>query len=92
MMRWKRQDCRRWRPKYPVSRKIAQFIATSPIVDLCLVLERRPRLRVSKRWLDQDGLDLEGMRMEDQEAVRTEGEEETDETETVMDLISGGIM
>ena len=30
--------------------KIAQFIATRPIMDLCLAEERRPGSRVSNRW------------------------------------------
>ena len=34
--------------------------------------------RVAKRWWDQDGLDLEGMRTAVHEAERTEGEEEKD--------------
>ena len=37
---------------------------------------------MAKRWWEQDGLDLEGMRMAAPEAEQTEGGEETDRTET----------
>ena len=62
-----------------------QLISTRPIIDLCLVLEQRPGSRVAKRWLDQDGLYLEGMRTADREAERKGREEETDRTETETD-------
>ena len=64
---------------------VAQCIATRPIMDLCLAAERRPGSRVANRWWEQDGLDLEGMRTTAREAERTEGEEETDGTETETD-------
>ena len=35
-----------------------QFIATIPIMDLCLVAARSPGSRVSKQWWYQEGLDL----------------------------------
>ena len=50
-----------------------QFIATRPIMDLCLAAERRTGSWVAKRWWQQDGLDLEGMRMTDQEVERADG-------------------
>ena len=56
----------------------SHFIATRPIMYLCLVEEWRPGSRVTKRWWDQDVLDVEGMRTEAQEAERIEGEEEMD--------------
>ena len=37
---------------------------------------------MNKRWWEQDGLDVEGMRTEAWEAERTEGEEETDRMDT----------
>ena len=40
---------------------VAQFIATRLIMDLCLAAARRPGARVSKRWWEQEGLDLEGI-------------------------------
>ena len=52
-------------------------------MDLCLVAKRRPGPGVTMRWWGQEGLDLEGMLKMDQEAERTEGEEETDRTENV---------
>ena len=64
---------------------VANSIATRPIMELYLVTERKTGLRVSKRWWDQDGVDMEGMRMAAQEAEGTEGEEETDQNETATD-------
>ena len=39
----------------------AQYIATRPIMGLCLATKRRPVERVAMRWWEQEGLDLEGM-------------------------------
>ena len=64
---------------------VAQFIATGPIMDLCLAVERRLGSRVSKQWWEQDGLDLEGMRTEAWEEELMEGEEDTDRKETDTD-------
>ena len=64
---------------------VAQYIATRPIMDLCLVANRRLRPRVKMGWWEQDGLDLEGMRTAAREEEQTEGEEETDGTETATD-------
>ena len=52
---------------YRLQNTVSQFIATRPIIDLCLATERHPWSRVVKRWWDQEGLDLEGMKIEDQE-------------------------
>ena len=41
---------------------VAHYIATRPIMDLCLVAEQCPGTRVYKRWWEQEGLYLEGMR------------------------------
>ena len=38
--------------------KVAKLIVTRPIIYLCLAAEHRPRSRVSKRWWDQDRLEL----------------------------------
>ena len=62
---------------------VEKYIATRPIMDLCLAAKRRPGPRVEMRWREQEGLDLEGMRAAAREAEETEGEEETDGTETV---------
>ena len=36
--------------------KVAQFIATRPILGLCEVAERRPGTRVPRRWWEQTGI------------------------------------
>ena len=52
---------------------VAQFIATRPIMDLCLAVEHRTGSRVAKQWWEQDSLDLEGMRTEAWGAEWAEG-------------------
>ena len=52
---------------------VAEFIATRPIMDLCLATERRLGSRVFNWWWEQEGLDLEGMWTADQEAEHEEG-------------------
>ena len=47
---------------------VAQYIATKPIVDLCLAVDRRPVTKLSKLWWYQEGLGLVRMRTVDQEA------------------------
>ena len=37
---------------------VAQYIATRPIMDLCLAVKRRPGPRVAMRWWEQEGLNL----------------------------------
>ena len=54
-------------------------------MDLFLVAERSPGSKVVKRWLDQDGLDLEGMWKASKEAKQMEGGENTDGKDTEMD-------
>ena len=39
---------------------VAQYIATLPILELCERATRRPGARVSQRWCEQAGIDLEG--------------------------------
>ena len=62
-----------------------QFIATRPIMDLCLAVKRRPGPRVAMRWWEQEGMYLEGMQTASREADQMEGEEDTDGTETMTD-------
>ena len=62
--------------------KVAQYIATRPIMGLCLATKRRPGIRVAMRWWEKEVWDLEGMRTEAREAEHTEGSEERDRTET----------
>ena len=52
---------------------VTQFIATRPVVDLCLAAKRRPGPRVSNWWWEQDGVDVEGMRTAAWEAEQMEG-------------------
>ena len=40
---------------------VEKYIATRPIVDLCLAAKQRPGPRVTTLWWEQEGLDLEGM-------------------------------
>ena len=56
---------------------ISQYIATQPILDLCERSDRRPMARVSQRWWEQEGLDLEGAKK------RTEAAAESDREETI---------
>ena len=41
---------------------VAQFLSTSPILNLCMVEERIKGSMMSKRWWEQDRVDVEGMR------------------------------
>ena len=41
---------------------IAQCTATRPIMDLCLVAEQKPRLRLHRRWWEHPSLDILGIR------------------------------
>ena len=59
---------------------VAQYIATRPIMDLCLEAKRKPGPIVTMQWWEQEGLDLEGMRTSAWGAERTEWEENTDGT------------
>ena len=51
--------------------KVAQFIATRAIMDLCLAEERRPGSRMTNQCWEHDGLDVEGMQMLAPEAELT---------------------
>ena len=39
-----------------------QYIATLPIMDLYLVAEQNPGMRLSRRWWEQPELDILGIR------------------------------
>ena len=39
---------------------VTQYIATRPILDLCERATQRPGAKVSRRWWEQAGIDLEG--------------------------------
>ena len=60
---------------------VAQYIATRLILDLCEKATRGPGARVSRRWWDQAGIDLEGARKQAADSTtrwETESEEESD--------------
>ena len=38
---------------------VAQYISTCPLLELCKRLNQRPGAWVSRRWWEQDGLDLD---------------------------------
>ena len=64
---------------------VAQYIVTRPILDLCKQATRRPGARVSQRWWEQAGIDLEGARKQATvSATRSEmeSEEESDREPT----------
>ena len=65
---------------------VIQYIATNPIMDLCLEVEQHPGTRVSKEWWDQECLDLEvrtvyreTVELELKERELEKAREETDE-------------
>ena len=64
---------------------VAQYIATTTIIDLCLAAKCRPGARVEIWWWEQEGLDLEGKRTAAREAEQTVGSEERDGMETTTD-------
>ena len=48
---------------------VAQYIAMRPIMDFFERSTRRPGARVSQRWREQSGLDLEGSKERAAEAA-----------------------
>ena len=64
---------------------VTQYIATRPIMDLCLAAKWSPGPRVVKRWWEQEVLYLVGIRMAAWEAEHTEGGKEMDGTGTYKD-------
>ena len=63
----------------------AQFIATRPIMELCLAAERRPEPRISKQLWEQDRVGVKGVQKVYWEEKQSEGEEKMDGTETETD-------
>ena len=41
---------------------VAQYIATRPIMELCLAAERKPGMRLSRQWWEYPALDILGIR------------------------------
>ena len=40
----------------------AQYIATCPIMDFCLVVEQKPGMRLFRRWWEHPAKDILGIR------------------------------
>ena len=40
---------------------VTQYIATRPIIDLCLMAERKPGLQISRQWWEQPALYILGI-------------------------------
>ena len=73
--------------------KIAQYIVTGPILELCLTTERLPGAQVPNRWWEQGGLDWEGEREAARaaETTRTETKEAGEEgRRTIMATVAEG--
>ena len=63
--------------------KVAQFIATRPILGLCKVTERRGGTRVPQRWWEQPGIDWRLAREQGEIATEAVGHADaTAETKT----------
>ena len=60
---------------------VVQYIATRPILDLCERSARRLGVRVSRRWWEQDSLDLEGTKKKISVAAESDGEDTIGEEE-----------
>ena len=41
---------------------VAQYIANRPIMEFCLVAERKPVMHLSRQWWEQIALDIMGIR------------------------------
>ena len=71
---------------------VAQYIATQPIMDLCEQATRQLGARVSRRWWEQAGIDLEGATKRAEEAatfLESESELESElESDSESDLES----
>ena len=62
---------------------VAQYIATRPILDLCEHTMQKSGARMSRRWWDQEGIDLKAAKERAAEALATDLESESEvESET----------
>ena len=61
---------------------VTQYITNIPIMNLCLAVDRHLGKMMSKKWWDQESLDLKGMQTVAQETGREEGKGEEVEVET----------
>ena len=57
---------------------VAQYIATRPILDFCERATQRVEARVSRRWWDQEGMDLKAAKEQASEALATDLESESE--------------
>ena len=60
---------------------VAKYIATHPIMDLCLTAERKLGLQLYRQWMEQTYLDILGIRVGRAAAVVGGGEKGTEESE-----------
>ena len=58
--------------------KATQYIATGPILDLCERATQRMRARMSWRWWEQAGIDLETAKERAAESTTTYSESEAE--------------
>ena len=58
--------------------KVAQYIVTRPILDLCEETVRNLGTWIKKMWWYQEGLELKGERVDGTAAEEEGGEEETE--------------
>ena len=58
---------------------VVHYISTCTIMDLCLLEEQNPGMRLSRRWWEQPTLDILGIRA-GHAAAEVEGETETEES------------
>ena len=47
---------------------VAKYIATCPIMGLCVAVEQKPVIRLSRKWWDQPAMDILGIRVRHAEA------------------------
>ena len=65
---------------------VAQYIATLPILDLCERSTQREGARVSRRWWDQEVIDLKAAKERAAEVLATDSESESEvESEAEVD-------
>ena len=60
---------------------VAQYIATRPILELCERATQRMGVRVSRRWWEQEGIDLETAKERVAESTMTDSESEAESEE-----------
>ena len=60
---------------------ITQYIATRPIMELCLAAERKPGLQLSMQWWEHPALDILGIRAGNAAADVGGGETGTEKSE-----------